>query len=251
VQALIVERTAKKEYLDHNLISRRTKKNTAIHTVFWQAQIAPGYLLLQMLTFLGILKGIDQWDRQLFSRINQDWINPFFDALMPFVRTSNHWMPLYLFLFVFVLINFKGKGAWWFLFFLSTIAITDLTGTQLFKHNFERLRPCKDPEMLVHLRLLINSCSGGYSFISNHAANHFGMASFFFFTFRKVLPRWAWLGFAWAGLIAYSQVYIGVHYPSDVLSGALVGLLAGRLTSALFNKRFGFTIFDNQSIAAS
>ncbi|HEX6192393.1 MAG TPA: phosphatase PAP2 family protein [Chitinophagaceae bacterium] len=204
-----------------------------------------------MFSFLGIWQQIDHWDRQLFTRINQDWINPFFDMLMPFVRTSSHWMPLYLFLLIFALVNFKGRGAWWFVFFISTIALTDMTGTYVLKHNIQRLRPCNDPDVMLQVRLLINRCAAGYGFISNHAANHFGMATFFFFTFREVIPKWAWIGFAWAALIAYAQVYIGVHYPLDILAGALLGILIGRLTSLAFNKRFGFTIFDNQPIAAS
>ena len=204
-----------------------------------------------MFSFLGILQQFDHADKQLFVKINQEWINPFFDVLMPFVRTSNHWMPLYLFLFVFVLLNYKGKGGWWFVFFLSTVALTDMTGTYLLKHNLQRLRPCNDPDMILQLRLLINRCAGGYSFISNHAANHFGMATFFYFTFRHVIPKWAWIGFAWAALIAYSQVYIGVHYPLDVVAGGILGVFIGRLMAIAFNKRFGFTIFDNQPIAAS
>lgn len=119
-------------------------------------------------------------------------------------------------------------------------------GTYLFKHNFHRLRPCSDPDLLFQVRLLTDRCSGGYSFTSNHAANHFGMATFFFITFRSVLKKWAWIGFLWAGLIAYAQVYVGVHYPLDVLCGALLGLILGLLTGKVFNKRYGFAIFDSQ-----
>ena len=123
-------------------------------------------------------------------------------------------------------------------------------GTYIFKHNIERDRPCNDPNMIMQLRLLVK-CSGGYSFISNHAANHFGMATFFYITFRNIIPKWAWLGFVWAALIAYSQIYVGVHYPIDVFAGIILGLLFGNLTGYIFNKRFGFTIFDNQPTAIS
>jgi undecaprenyl-diphosphatase len=167
------------------------------------------------------------------------------------MRNGTHWAPLYLFLGVFVMINFKKNSGWWILFFIATVALTDMTGTYGFKHNFNRLRPCSDPDFFFHVRLLVNQCSGGKSFISNHAANHFGMAAFFFITFRPVLKKWAWIGFLWAGLIAYAQVYVGVHYPLDVLSGSLVGLTAGLLTGRLFNKRYGFTIFDNQPTISS
>jgi undecaprenyl-diphosphatase len=189
---------------------------------------------------------VDQWDKSLFSLINSRWTNDVFDVLMPFLRNSLTWAPLYLFLFVFAVLNFKIKGVWWSLFFLCTIALTDMTGTYVFKHNFYRLRPCADPDFYLQVRLLLQRCSGGYSFISNHAANHFGMAVFFFITYRKVIGKWAWLGLLWAASIAYSQVYVGVHYPLDVFSGAILGLCFGIMMGTIFNKRFGFAIFGHQ-----
>jgi len=61
-----------------------------------------------------------------------------------------------------------------------------------------------------------------------------------------VLPKWAWIGFVWAALIAFAQVYVGIHYPFDVLAGALFGSLVGLLTGRLFNKRYRIAIFDHQ-----
>ena len=185
-----------------------------------------------------------QFDRALFEKINSDWTNPLFDAVMPFVRHHLHWAPLYLFLLIFLIINYKHNWLWWVVFFLATVALTDMTGTYIFKHNFQRLRPCNDPEMIDRVRHLLDRC-GGYSFISNHAANHFGMGTFFYFTFRTQLKNWAWIGLAWAALIAYAQVYVGIHYPSDVLAGALLGVVFGTATAGLFNKRFGFAIFEH------
>lgn len=190
-----------------------------------------------------------KWDQYLFEKINGDWSNPFFDAVMPLLRNSLSWVPLYCFLLVFVLLNFKLKGIWWSVFFLSTVALTDMTGTYVFKHEFERLRPCSDPAFAEHVRLLLKQCAGGYGFISNHAANHFGMAAFFFVTFRHLLKNWVWVGLFWASLIAYAQVYVGVHFPLDVLAGALLGLAFGISTGSIFNKRFGFAIFGHQHAA--
>jgi len=187
-----------------------------------------------------------KWDQGLFKKINSDWANPVFDAMMPFLRTSLNWAPLYLFVLVLVLHNFKLKGLWWAVLFLVTVSLTDMTGTYIFKHNIERLRPCRDPEFFQQVRLLLKQCAGGYSFTSNHAANHFGMAVFFFISFRRIIGKWAWLGLCWAASIAYAQVYVGVHYPLDVLGGALVGLAFGCITGYLFNKRFGFATFGNQ-----
>jgi membrane-associated phospholipid phosphatase len=189
------------------------------------------------------------WDHAVFYKVNGEWTNPVFDALMPFLRNSTHWVPLYLFLFVFMVLNFRIKGLWWAAFFLVTVALTDMTGTYVFKHGVERWRPCSDPSMVEQVRLLLKQCAGGYSFISNHAANHFGMAAFFYMTFRHISRTAALIALLWASLIAYAQVYVGVHFPLDVIGGALLGLAFGSITGLFFNKSFGITIFDNQPVA--
>jgi undecaprenyl-diphosphatase len=195
-----------------------------------------------LLTFIETL--ID-WDRWLFKQINGNWTNSFFDSLMPFLRESTYWAPLYIFLLVFVPLNFKN-GWWWVLFFICTVSLTDMTGTYLFKHNFDRYRPCADPDFYMQVRMLLKECSGGYSFTSNHAANHFGMTAFLFFSFRHLAGKWFGLIFLWPFSIAYAQVYVGVHYPADVICGSLVGLGIGFITARFFNKRYGFVNFGNQ-----
>ncbi len=188
-------------------------------------------------------EALERFDKWLFIKINSGLSNSFFDSLMPFMREALHWAPVYLFLIVFALLNFKGKGAWWILFFIATVALTDMVGNHGFKHTFQRLRPCNDPDLLAHLRLLVHRCSSGYSFTSNHAANHFGIATFFFLTLKPVLRNWAAIGLVWAAVISFAQVYVGVHYPLDILGGTLIGVFFGTLTGRLFNKRYGFAIF--------
>ena len=190
-------------------------------------------------------------DQQAFVVVNGRWVNSFFDAVMPFMREALNWAPLYVFLIVFALLNFRGKGGWWILFMLATVALTDMTGTYLFKHNFERARPCLDPDLVAQVRLLVNNCSRGFSFSSNHAANHMGMATFFYITTRRWLGNWSLIGFLWAIVIGYAQIYVGVHYPFDVLTGLIIGLLLGTLTGQLYNKRHGFVIFGQQSTVSS
>lgn len=190
-------------------------------------------------------KKLVQWDQSLFIIINSKLTNPFFDVVLPILRNPPIWAPLYLFLMLFVLLNFKVKGLWWAVFFLSTVALTDMTGTYVFKHVFERLRPCSDPDFLMHVRLLLKQCAGGYSFTSNHAATHFGMATFIFITFRHMFKLWAWIALCWAAAICYAQIYVGVHYPLDVLSGALLGIAFGITSGTFFNKRFGLAIFEH------
>jgi membrane-associated phospholipid phosphatase len=196
---------------------------------------------------LSFWQKIEHLDQRLFIQLNSRWTNTFFDAVMPYIRNPVLWVPLYIFLALFVLLNFKIKGLWWAVLFFSTIALTDLAGTYIFKYNVQRLRPCNDPDFFFNVRLLLNQC-GGYSFISNHAANHFGMATFFYITFRHLLKKWTWIPFLWAAFIGYAQIYVGIHYPLDVFCGTILGLLTGILTGVFFNKRFGFAIFDNQPI---
>lgn len=193
---------------------------------------------------LSVLVQLKLWDQWLFMKINHDWINGLFDSVLPFTRDSSFWAPLYLFLLLFITINFKGKGWWWSLLFICTVSATDMISSRVFKNGFERLRPCSDPEFFMHVRLLVNHCSGGYSFTSSHAANHFGIATFFYFTMRHVIGKWSLLGFPWAIMVCYAQIYVGVHYPLDVLGGALIGTCLGLFTGMIFNKRFGFSNFE-------
>lgn len=189
---------------------------------------------------------LEDFDRWLFIQINNYQSNSFFDTVMPFIRNAYTWAPLYLFLFLFVTINFKNMGnvIWWVVIFLCTVSLTDMTSSQLIKNSFHRLRPCADVDFFQHVRLLVNRCSGTYSFTSSHAANHFGMATFLFVTLRPRLGKWIWIVYGWALLVGYAQVYVGVHYPFDVMGGAILGFAFGWLLGTFFNKRFGFANFD-------
>jgi membrane-associated phospholipid phosphatase len=179
-----------------------------------------------------------EWDVALFKKINSDWANPVFDAVLPLLRNQYHWAPLYIFIIVFALLNFRVKGLWWVVFFLMTVALCDMTGTRFFKYGVERIRPCNLAELADSLRLLV-PCPGGYGFTSNHAANHFGMSVFFFITFRHLFKKWTWLIFIWPIMIGYAQIYVGVHFPGDIAGGAVLGVIYGSLTGWIFNKQFG------------
>ncbi|HTD93529.1 MAG TPA: phosphatase PAP2 family protein [Chitinophagaceae bacterium] len=203
------------------------------------------------LWILSLWQQVEKADQWLFLRVNHGLANPFFDLVMPFIRNGPNWAPLYLFVGTVALVNYKKQGAYWIVFFLATVALTDMTGTYLFKHIFHRLRPCNDPGFFFNVRLLVDHCSTGYSFTSNHAANHFGLATFFYVTTRFQLKKWAMLAFAWALLVAFAQVYVGVHYPLDVVGGTALGLIFGAFTGTVFNKRFGFVTFDNQPTLSS
>ncbi len=190
-----------------------------------------------------MLTTLQNWDRWLFNKINQDWTNPFLDNIYPMWRDSITWLPLYIFLLVFVLVNF-GKKAWpWIAGLLLTVALTDQISSHLLKPLVNRPRPCHDILLADHIRLLLGGCSDNPSFTSSHATNHFGMAFFIYFTLKPYFKKWGYLLFFWAASISYGQVYIGVHYPVDIICGALLGSGIGYFTASYFNKKFSLPLF--------
>lgn len=176
------------------------------------------------------------WDLKLFFYINNRLTNVFLDFLLPWLREPYLWAPLYLFLGVFVVYNYKWRGFFWIVFFILTFAITD-QASGFVKDAVGRLRPCRDLNIAQYVRVLVVYCPGSGSFTSSHAANHFGLAMFSFLSLKPQIGKWAWLFFLWAAAISYSQVYVGVHYPLDIVGGALLGMMAGILSGGFFQRR--------------
>ncbi|HOZ78873.1 MAG TPA: phosphatase PAP2 family protein [Ferruginibacter sp.] len=178
-----------------------------------------------------------QWDKTVLWYVNHRWQNPFFDWLLPAIRNAELWTPLYLFLILFVLINYKKTGWWWVLAAVCTPILADLISSHLIKEYIIRVRPCNEPALAGWLRMY----PGIYrpqssSFTSSHATSHFGMAMYLFLTLKQKIGRSAWLFFAWAAAICYAQMYVGVHYPLDLIGGAIVGSMIGYTTATVFNK---------------
>ena len=197
-------------------------------------------------TTAGWFTGIEPVDRKLFFLVNNGLANNFFDTVMPFVRESNIWIPLYLFMLVFVLVNFGQRGWVWILFAVCTAAACDLVSSRLIKEHVFRLRPCNNPDLADQIRVLVNYRPQSSSFTSSHAANHFGMAMFIVFTLKAYTSPWIQLFFAWAAIICFSQVYVGVHYPFDVVSGAILGCLLGYIIALFFNNYAGLVSLQNK-----
>lgn len=185
-----------------------------------------------------IWKWLEYWDQTLFLKINRDAANSFFDATLPWLRESGFWVPLYLFMAIFILYNFGWRGLVWALAFGLTIALADNISSKWIKYAFMRLRPCQDPFFSQYIKLRVGYCPGNPSFTSSHAANHFAVASFTYFAGKQYFTKhMAWF-FLWAAIISLSQVYVGVHYPLDILGGALVGLGIGWVVANVYNRRF-------------
>ena len=205
-------------------------------------------MLSYLYDMIGWGEKIVEWliaaDWNLFRIINGQLSCPAFDGLLPLWRTPEFWTPLYLFLIVFMWINFRKAALWWMLYFVVTVSMMDLIGNKLIKQTVQRIRPCNDPSIFPDLILRIPHCGTGYSFISNHAANHFALAMFAFLTLGAVARKWRWLFFVWAFSIGWAQIYVGVHYPFDVLAGAFVGILMGGIMATLFNRIHQRPIFD-------
>jgi membrane-associated phospholipid phosphatase len=182
---------------------------------------------------------IEPLDRKIFYLVNVSGSNRFFDTLFVFLREANLWIPLYLFLLVFALVNFGKRGSLWFLFFACTAGICDLLASHVIKEHIFRLRPCQDGQLADTMNSLAHYCPQSSSFVSAHATSHFGLAFFVVLTLKPYTTPWIKLFFVWAALISYAQVYVGVHYPFDVLCGALLGSGLGYFMARIFNNYVG------------
>lgn len=175
-----------------------------------------------MLEFFIWLKGIDQ---SLFFFFNQTLANPVTDIFMPFITNDNHLRIFYAVCLLIILWKGDNRLRLTALFSLLTVAICDQAVSTILKPLLARPRPCHELE--VHLLV---GCGAGMSMPSSHAANLFGQAFFF----KKVAPFTAKYLIPLAILVALSRVFVGVHYPADILVGAAIGTLVGMGVSALF-----------------
>lgn len=166
------------------------------------------------------------FDEHLFHLINQGLQNPVFDWLMHWLRNKMTWIPLYLFLGSFLIVNLRQKGLLIILLAGLTVGVSDFSNSQLLKKGIKRIRPCHIYQAPEELNLLV-PCGGGYSFPSSHAANHFGLATVLAILLSPIFRWIGWPLFLWATAVSFAQIYVGVHYPLDILSGALVGILIG------------------------
>jgi membrane-associated phospholipid phosphatase len=188
-------------------------------------------------------EGFIQFDRQLFRLINHDGSNDVLDIVLPFLRESQFWVPFYLFMILFMVLNFKAKGWWWVLAFVLTAALADIISSHIIKETILRMRPCRDPELAAEVIFRVNYCPKSSSFTSSHATSHFAISMFIWRTLRS-LSRWWGMIFLWAAAICYTQVYVGVHYPLDVICGGLLGCGIGAFMAYMYARQIGLIIFD-------
>lgn len=162
-------------------------------------------------------------DRQIFLFLNS--LNtPFLDKLMWIVSMKAVWIPLYLAI-IWMVMKKYGRRGWIPVALIPVLVLIDDQGSTFLKNLVARPRPCHEPAITGMVHTVNGYCAGMYGFVSGHAANSFGVAAF---SASLLGRRWfTWSIFVWAALVSYSRIYLGVHYPGDILGGALLGITAG------------------------
>lgn len=164
-------------------------------------------------------------DKELFYFINHTLSNPLFDKIFPYLTDVKHWYLVYI-IFWFILV-FKGGRLGRITAVMSLLLITasDQISSFLLKDWIARIRPCN---VLPDVNILV-FCSGSYSMPSSHAVNNFAAAVFF----SRLFPKYKIPLYVIAVLMAFSRPYVGVHYPADVIVGAVVGSVIGYVLAIL------------------
>ena len=167
---------------------------------------------------------IERLDQQLLLFLNS--VNsPFWDQVMYAISGRLIWAPLYLAIIVYLGLKFKRKFLVILLFIIIGITLADQISVHLFKNLFQRLRPCHEPALEGLVHLVKGECGGMFGFVSSHATNSFYVALLSLLFIRK---RWfTILLVLWASVVGYSRIYLGVHYPGDVICGSMLGALIG------------------------
>lgn len=196
-----------------------------------------------------LLQSIIDADISLFLFLN-GLHNALFDHFFWWVTQALTWMPLYLLLFWLIIKTYGRRTLMIILFTCLCIAITDLIAFHAIKETVMRLRPGHNPDLEGQVHFVNGYKGGMYGFVSSHAANFFGIALFIGLLLKKRFRYMLLLLPIWAFLISYSRIYLGVHYPGDILCGALLGIITGIVMYYLY-RFFSLKVLDKSRFFTS
>lgn len=174
------------------------------------------------------LQNIMEWDKELFLYLNS-FYNDFWDTIMLMTTRKETWLPFFAIILYYVVRNYRSK-ALLIIFFLVLLIVAADQLSVLMKITFQRFRPVHEPS-IEHLVHNVLRKGGLYGFVSSHAANSFAILVFTSLIFKS--RSYTFLMWFWAILFCYSRIYSGVHYPLDLLGGAILGAFIGVLTYKL------------------
>ncbi|PSR57071.1 phosphatase PAP2 family protein [Adhaeribacter arboris] len=181
-----------------------------------------------------MLENLKKLDREWFLAIN-GYHSPFWDPFMIAVSDRRFWIPFYALLVAFLIFRFRRQSILMFMIIALSLIAADGISSRIIKPYFARLRPCHDSSLSETINL-VAGCGGKFGFLSSHAANSFGIAMLFAFLLPERYRYFKIFVFVWAALISYSRIYLGVHFPGDVLGGAFLGIVLGWIFGLLFRK---------------
>ena len=157
-----------------------------------------------------------------------------FDPFWILVSEKWFWIPLYVIFLYFLYKNFNKKSLFYILLFVALGITASDQIANIFKFGFERLRPCHDPSLEGLLREV--KCGGKFGFYSAHSSNSFFVATYLTILLGKKIKQLPYFLFVWAAIVAYSRVYLGMHFPGDIIVGAIMGILLALFFGTLAKK---------------